>query len=161
MGIRYLIAVVGLVALGAGCSRQSDRAAGARGPGFPQETSPFLVKPYLQWGDSPDASGWRSMKLLWHDVDADAGWDVEYRIGSDSTWHKAAAPMMRRVTVPSIAPHRLYRASLTGLEPGSEFSYRLRKGGELVFSATGSAPKPGDKPYRFVVFGDCGANTKE
>ena len=161
MGIRHLIALIGLVALEAGCSRQSDRKTGAPFAGSPQETSNFLVKPYLQWGDAPDASGGRSREVLWHDVDVDAGWAVEYRIRSDMSWQEAGAPQMRRIAVPTIAPHRLYRARLTGLEPGSEFSYRLRKGSELVFSATGSAPRPSDKPYRFVVFGDCGANTKE
>ena len=44
---------------------------------------------------------------------------------------------------------------------GGEFAYRVRKGGEVVFSAGGHAPTAGDKPYRFVVFGDRGTNTRE
>src|SRR5271165_4126648 len=83
MGMRHLIAVVGIIALGAACSRHSDRVAGSRGPGTGQEISPFLVKPYLQWGDLPDASGGRSIDLLWQDVDGDAVWAVESNIGSD------------------------------------------------------------------------------
>ena len=51
--------------------------------------------------------------------------------------------------------------SLNDLDPGREFSYRLSKGGEVVFSADAQAPKSGDTAYRFVVFGDCGVNTKE
>ena len=161
MLIRHLITVLGLLAIGAGCSHQPDRAADVRASRILQEPSAFLVKPYLQWGDSPDASEGQSIEVLWHDMDVDAEWAVESSVHSSRTWKKEAVPVMRRIAVPSVAPHRLYRARLTGLEPGNEFSYRLRKGRELVFSATGSAPKPGDKAYRFVVFGDCGANTKE
>ena len=120
MGIRHLFALVGLVALGAGCSRQSDHAAGVKASGSAREIGPFLVKPYLQWGNSPDTSGGRSMEVLWHDVDVDAVWDVEYRVRSDSTWQKAAPPILRRIAVPDRSP-RLYRASLAGLEPGGEF----------------------------------------
>jgi acid phosphatase type 7 len=158
---RLWFAVVGLVALAAGCNSRSDRDMVTGALKSLPGSGPFLVKPYLQWGDSADASGGRSMEVLWHDADVDSGWDVEYRFRNDSTWRHTQSPAMRRIAMPSIAPHRLYRASLTGLEPGEEFSYRVRKRGEFVFAASGSAPKPREKPYRFVVFGDCGANTKE
>jgi hypothetical protein len=63
--------------------------------------------------------------------------------------------------VEGVPPHRLYRATLAGLEPGGRFSYKVRRGGEIVFAAEGRGPKLAGKPQKFVVFGDCGANTEE
>ena len=37
----------------------------------------------------------------------------------------------------------------------------MRKGGEIIFAAAARAPKGAGQPYRFVVFGDCGAGTAE
>ena len=45
--------------------------------------------------------------------------------------------------------------------PGGEFTYQVRRGGEVVFSADGRAPKAAGQPCRFVVFGDCAAGTAE
>src|SRR5262249_34974054 len=83
---------------------------------------------------------------------------VEYRSGDGARWQPAATAAPRRVAVGQIAPHRVYQASLTGLRPGAAGEYRGRKAGESVFEARAGAPKGGDQPYRFVVFGDCGAN---
>ena len=47
------------------------------------------------------------------------------------------------------------------LPPGGTFQYRVLKGGQVVFSARGHAPKSAGQAYRFVAFGDCGAGTKE
>jgi hypothetical protein len=63
--------------------------------------------------------------------------------------------------VPAIEPHRIYHLALTGLEPGKAFNYRVRKGGVVVFDSEARAPKAADQPHRFVVFGDCGADTPE
>ena len=60
-----------------------------------------------------------------------------------------------------IEPHRVYHAALTGLEPGVTFAYRVSRGGQAVFEAEARAPKGASQPQRFVVFGDCGANTPE
>ena len=79
--------------------------------------------------------------LLWHAEDADADWEVEYRPGPDQTWRQADAPTMRRVAVPTIATHRVYRADLKDLAAGATFAYRVRRGGEVVFSAEGPRPK--------------------
>ncbi len=81
--------------------------------------------------------------------------------GSKGSGGSTDAPVLRRVTVPGVAPHRVYRATLRGLEPGGAFAYRVRRGGELVFSADGRAPKATGQPYRFAVFGDCAAGTAE
>ncbi len=162
MRVASVFTVVWLVATAAGCGQTGQAvptSASAIAPSKQQPAAPFLVKPYIQWGSSPD---WQDagLQLLWHDDDVNADWAVEYRT-ADTEWRKAEPLFMRRVAVPSVPPHRIYQASVQGLKPGCEWTYRVRKEGEPVFSATGHAPPAADRPQRFVVFGDCGANTKE
>lgn len=162
-----MITVVWMLSLDAGCVRTKDVAPASSASSAQQPAGTFLVKPYLQWGDSPTWESGSGIQVLWQDADVEAGWTVEYRTGAKAEagiggdWQKTDPPVMRRIAVRSIPPHRLYRASLKGLVRGGEFSYRVRKGGEVVFSAGGHAPTPVDKPYRFVVFGDCGVNSRE
>ena len=111
----------------AGCSRQSDLAAVDRGPKAPP-TGPFLVKPYLQWGDWPDASRGRSMELVWHDADLAAEWAVQYNVQGKPAWQMAAEPVIRRIAVPGVDPHRVYSAGLTGLEPGCALPTAFARG---------------------------------
>ena len=66
---------------------------------------------------------------------------------------------MQRIAVGEVPPHRVYRATLSGLRPGAAVEYRVRKSGAPVFTAQAQARKGNDQPHRFVVFGDCGANT--
>jgi hypothetical protein len=120
---------------------------------------PFLVKPYLQLGHKPEPG---KVVVVWHAPDLDAVWTVEVRTGPDRAWQSVSkAPSARRVAVPTIEPHRVYHIGLTGLEPGQTFSYRIGKDQHVVFEADGRAPRPIAEPQRFVVFGDCGANTTE
>jgi len=119
----------------------------------------FLAKPYLQLGDAPQLADRESLTLLWQTRDADSVWAVEYRLVPGRQWTRAAAPTMRRIAVSGISPHRLYRAALTGLRPGAPFEYRVLKEGAPVFTARARARKAAHQPYRFVVFGDCGAGT--
>ncbi len=121
-------------------------------------SGPFLVEPYLQLGYSP-ARG--TVRLLWHTADVDADWSVEYRAGTDRPWTKLGAPSSRRIGVEGVEPHRVYGATIVGLEPGTPFGYQVKKGGEVVFASESVAPKSASQPYRFVVFGDCGAGTPE
>jgi acid phosphatase type 7 len=118
----------------------------------------FITDPYLQIGRSP-APG--TLQLLWHAPDSDADWSVEYRDSADRPWTRAAGPEARRIAVAGIEPHRVYRAPLTGLASGGTFTYRVSKGGEVVFSSEAHAPKSAAQPYRFLAFGDCGAGTPE
>jgi hypothetical protein len=118
----------------------------------------FIVKPYLQIGRTPVQG---TLQLLWHAPDSDSDWSVEYRPGADRPWKKAETPAARVVAVASIEPHRVYRAALTGLEPGGTVTYRVLRAGEVIFSSEARAPKSADQPYRFVAFGDCGAGSKE
>ena len=116
----------------------------------------FVVKPYLQIGRVPG-----TLQLLWHAAEADAEWSVEVRDGSGGDWRGGEAPTFRTVAVAGVERHRVYRAPLSGLTPGRAFEYRVRKGGEAVFSADAKAPKSAEQPYRFAVFGDCGAGSAE
>ena len=130
-------------------------AAEAPQTGVEGAAGAFLVKPYLQLGEAAPGS----LTLLWHADDADAGWAVEYRNADDQSWRRAAAPSHHRIAVGGVAPHRRYRAVLTGLPAGRTFSYRVYKGDQTVFEAEGQARKAADQPYRFAAFGDCGVNS--
>jgi acid phosphatase type 7 len=165
---RTLIAASCLLAFCSALSRAQDAAtrADATAPrGVPSAAGakapegPFLVKPYLQIGHTQVPG---KLVLMWHAEDVDADWAVEYRPGPGTRWQAPAkAPSARRVAVPGVAPHRIYHLPLAGLEPGGTFSYRVSRGGEVVFSAEARAPKAADQPHRFVAFGDCGAATPE
>ena len=121
---------------------------------------PFIVKPYLQLGDAP-ASKTGDLVLLWQAEDVDADWSVEHRAAADAAWRKAEVPWSRRIAVAGVAPHRVYRAGLKGLAAGLEFSYRVRKGDDVVFESAGRARKSADQPYRFVAVGDIAQGTNE
>lgn len=115
----------------------------------------FLEKPYLQLGTSPTMSASESLVLMWHTADESADWRVEVRTSKDAKWRAMEVPLMQRVAVPTIDPHRVYRARLTGLVAGEEFRYRVVKSGEVVFEASARARKSAEEGQRFVLFGDC------
>jgi len=102
----------------------------------------FVVKPYLQLGDAP-TSNTGDLALLWAADDVDADWSVEYRAGSDADWKKAEGRSIRRVVSQVVPPQRVYRASLVGLAPGVEFTYQVRKGGEVRLQRLGEVPQVG------------------
>lgn len=155
---RWAIAVCVLLALGLIGLRCGDFGLDLLDSGPRVLPGGFLVRPYLQLGDAPTPRG---LRILWHAPDADAPWALEYRDRSDGPWRPADAPAWRRVAVPGVLAHRVYRADLKDLEPGSTFDYRVRRGDEVVFAAEGRAPKAAGQPHRFVVFGDGGAGTAE
>ncbi len=117
----------------------------------------FIVEPYWQLGNSPHLANPESMVLMWHTTDAPADWAVEIR--NASGWIKQAAPAHTRVAVGNFPPYRIYRATVSGLTPGSDFEYRVLRGGSPVFAATARARKAANQSYRFAVFGDCGAGS--
>jgi hypothetical protein len=147
-----MIAIPWLLLVGAGCSRAGDAIPGPAASAAQQSAPPFLVKPYLQWGDSPTWESGSGIHLLRQDKDVEAGWTVEYRPGaataspSGADWQKADPPVLRRIAVQNVPPHRLYRVSLKGSVRGAEFTYRVRKSGEVVFSAAGHALRPATSP---------------
>jgi hypothetical protein len=150
----FLVLTTGLVTAGLDVARAHDNTPkSAQAP-----ESALLVKPYLQLGYAP-ARG--TLQLLWHGADTDIDWSVEYRLREDKPWARVEAPSFRRVAVGGVEPHRVYRATLLNLDSGSAFAYKLKAGGAEVFAAEARAPKAPDQPYRFAVFGDCGAGSSE
>ena len=123
-------------------------------------SGPFIVNPYLQLGDSPHQSASESLALMWHTADEDAAFAVESKLASATKWSVMAKPAWKRIAVRTIEPHRVWTASIAGLEPGEPFDYRVTKNGVTVFSSHGVARKSATQPFRFAVFGDCGANTE-
>lgn len=118
---------------------------------------PFIAEPYLQLGDARGLQKSEMLALLWQTADEPADWTVEIKRGR--LWRKMEAPSSRRVAVAGIEPHRVWRATLTGLTPGAEFEYRVQRSGKVVFNATARARKSAAQPLRFVAFGDCAAGT--
>jgi acid phosphatase type 7 len=127
--------------------------------------APFIVKPYLQLGDSPSLGETETYSLMWHTDTVRAEWRVEVRHAPNAAWVEQPTFVGRMVNVPGTAavrgvePHLVYDGTLGSLRPGSDFAYRLRRNGEIVFTATGRARKGQSQPYRVAVFGDAGINS--
>ncbi len=119
---------------------------------------PFIVKPYLQIGQNPTP---QTLQVLWHAADHDTVWSVEHRIGTKGEWVNTPLLTSTRVAVSGIEAHRVYHAALAGLVPGTNFTYRILKEGKTVFTSDAMAPKDAGQPYRFVAFGDIGAETAD
>ena len=117
---RWLIAACGLLALSLTSLRCGDGGAELPATGVTSPVDGFLVKPYLQLGDVPPGAVARHLRVLWQTDDQEAGWTLESRPGVDGPWLLAEAPTMRRVAVPGVEPHRVYRAILRGLAPGGQ-----------------------------------------
>ncbi len=122
--------------------------------GYSQEV--FIAKPYLQIGSNPSAE---SLQLLWHSGDDNSVWTVEMQTDKNAAWTKIAPPTFVKIAIAGITPHKVYRASFTGLKTGSIFKYKVFKDGKEVFMSDAKAPVAADKPYRFVAFADIGAET--
>jgi 3',5'-cyclic AMP phosphodiesterase CpdA len=101
------------------------------------------------------------MVILWHTPDIVQSWDVQVKKPTDKKWSGPIEAVSTRVAVRGIEPHRVFRAQVKDLKRGEEFDYRVLRKGEAVFEARARARKTKDQPYRFVVFGDCGAGTPE
>ena len=106
---------------------------------------PFLAKPYLQLGNDAGA-----LTLMWHAESGMGEWKVEWN-------SQSAKPVMRAINTGK--RHFVYQTSLTGLKPGETFQYRVLLDGTQVFDAQAHAPAAAGQPYKFAVFGDCGAGT--
>ncbi len=112
---------------------------------------PFIEKPYLQLGADGASRG--SLDLLWHAADNDSVWSVEIQKGG-GPWTAMAPPVWRRVAVASVAPHRVYTATLTPLTPGERFTYRVKVGGRPAFQARAAARKGPGQGQRVAILGD-------
>ena len=125
----------------------------------PQTT--LLVKPYIQLGHGDPERVGRDLVLLWHVPDTEAVWEVEYQTAVEAAWRPALPVTFRRIAVPGISAHRVFRAVLAELLPGKDFTYRIRRNEEVIFTAVAHAPKEPGQSFRFVSFGDCGAGTAQ
>jgi hypothetical protein len=129
----------------------------------PPVESPFIVKPYLQLGDSPTLGETETYSLLWHTDSVRAEWRVEVK-QADSPWREQPTFYGRVINVPGNATvkglpsHLVYEGTLGSLRPGGEFEYRVLRNGKMVFQATARGRKGRNQPYRFAVFGDAGVN---
>ena len=125
----------------------------------------FLISPYLQIGDNPKLAARESAEVLWHTFDIDdastgeGAWSVELQTPGETppSWRRTSTdPVFRRVAIPGIVPHRVYRTPLRDLTPGAPFTYRVVRGEKTRFEATGHArPGPGGTS-RAVIVGDFG-----
>ena len=141
---------------------------GARSCGSPARLSlspngirrSILVKPYLQIGDAPPGARCRPRLTLARRRHRDC-LGVEYQLEAEATAHVAVPPTWRRIAVPGIAPHRLFRGILKGLPLGR--SSRTECARERMSSSRlrHASPKAPGQSFRFVSFGDCGAGTAQ
>lgn len=116
----------------------------------------FVNKPYIQIGNNASPT---TLKILWHALNTDTNWAVEYRAHSSGPWVKADSISYTILAQVNVVPNRVYHASLTKLTAGVIFEYRILKDGKEVFRSEAKASKSKDQPYRFVVMGDIGAET--
>ena len=126
----------------------------------------FVEKPYLQLGDTGKSPGKTDrVTLLWHtDENAADVWTVQTRAtdGVGEWTATSKPPVFVRVAVEGIPAHRVYSVVLDGLPSGQPFSYRVMKNNAPVFEAEARLPRKSGKDAqtsRFVVFGDCAADT--
>lgn len=128
-------------------------------PGAPVDhQNAFLVKPYLQLGNRPGLSNREGMTVVWHATGTPASWKASVKTAADKK-ERNARVQCRNVTVRTAIPQQVCRAELSNLIPGETFQYAVTREGARVFESSGRARHSAAQPYRFAVFGDCGANT--
>lgn len=106
--------------------------------------------PYLQLG------GTDTMTVLWGGSkgteSAELGWG---RVDTEETVAAVSE------TIPGKRPQKLWRATVTGLEPGTEYCYRVSLDGQVMAEGLRfrTAPARQDASVKFMVIGDFGAGT--
>jgi len=119
----------------------------------------FVVKPYLQLGNHSGLSKEENEELFWVSASNRDKWLLEVKSHDESNWRPQKPPSS--LVLSYSVPERLYIFDnpIENLEPGRKFSYRLSKNGQKVFEGKTVARKGFNQPYKFVLFGDTGANT--
>ena len=166
----FCSAVFALVFMGA--ARAQDTPAPpvpiAKPAATATDSSVFSEKPYLQLGDAPKSPGKTDrVTLLWHSDEAApnaADWSVRTRPASGAgEWLTTKKPPEGvRVALEGVPVHTVYSVVLDGLPTGQVFSYQVLKNNAPVFETTANLPRKTGKAAqtsRFVVFGDCAADT--
>lgn len=126
-----------------------------------EKQDPFLVRPYVQLGDSPRAAPEESLIVMWHAVPNRGDWSVEFRSGGATTWLPAGRCSRTRIAVEGIPEHHVLQSLLKPLKPGLAVEYRVLLNGAAAFTAQAAVRPPAEQPFRCVVMGDCGTGSPE
>lgn len=164
----FLLATAIVAVLTPLCCRSefSQHALHAAPPTSPQ----FLVAPYLQLGDHAKLLSSEEMEVIWFTTrkpDPNEDWKAEVLFPDKKNGSSpAASPKWKPISVDNRemgtyhgTPYFRLTAHVKGLPPGEKFQYRILLGTSSVFSASATARKSYDQPYRFAVFGDVGAGS--
>jgi acid phosphatase type 7 len=119
----------------------------------------LIGKPYLQLGNVPLKDSSARVDVVWHAAVNDSRWGVEYKEADEARWTVLRDPKFRLVNVEGVPAHRIYSVTLGKLTRGQAFDYRLLRNDAVVFTGKAVAKNSAKQPYRFALFGDCGANT--
>lgn len=147
-------------------SEFSQHALQAAPPTSPQ----FLVAPYLQLGNHPRLLSEEEVEVVWFTTKKPGeteDWKAEVLFPNKKNGSSPAEePQWKPLTIDSHemgmyhgAPYFRLIAYVKGLPPGQQFQYRISLGPSVLFSASATARKGKDQPYRFAVFGDVGAGS--
>ncbi|MBX9669634.1 MAG: metallophosphoesterase [Candidatus Obscuribacterales bacterium] len=128
------------------------------------ESEVFVVKPYLQLGNSAQLKKSEQLEIVWGNVTTKAPqkWSIEWQGASEKTWRKTDKVTTTPMPIPSLTTTLVFsltRATIDGLKPGTKFNYRVLKNNEIVFESHGMARKSAKQAYRFAVVGDIGAGS--
>jgi hypothetical protein len=119
-------------------------------------TSSFIVKPYLQFGDAPGIKQHTGMEVVWHTADKDVAWQLDFQAKGGEEWTPVNNLTWKRIAIGNAEPHRVYRGRITDLEQGREYSYRLHEDVNKIFEASFHSRKGPGQPHRCIVVADCG-----
>ncbi len=100
-----------LLALGVVCGGQEQVVDGSEAPNVKTSEATFLVKPYLQLGHAPPERVGRDLVLLWHAIDVNAAWVVEYQTAVEAAWVLASAPTFAGLLCPALPPTEFFGPS--------------------------------------------------
>lgn len=118
----------------------------------------FIVAPYVQLGPTPVKGNRSSLQVLWQAAPVgDTKWQVQYQTNQEA---RTSATRPTVGSSPGIRGY-FYKATLTGLQPGSEFAYQVYKEGSLVFASKAKAPAGPGQDFSAVIFGDFGDDGRE
>ncbi len=100
----------------------------------------------LTWQQDPLTT----MTIDWHTGDSPVTQSLEFRRAGASTWQAGPAP--ERFPFPHLDDTHVHRVELTGLEPGTQYEFRLGEGGRVFSFRT--MPADLARPLRFATGGD-------
>jgi hypothetical protein len=121
----------------------------------------IVIPPYLQPGNTPTLQREEKV-LIWQTDSVPGTFTVIYGVGTDM--ENLGKPEVGKVSVDELEffgkTMLLYRAELTKLDFDKVYTYRVNLNGNEVARETFRSRTKTDHT-KFVVFGDCGAGTKE